>query len=173
MSSGEHRFVQQLQAAFLRGDPLAAGKQLEQTNVTFLARMYGYFLNGDLEAVLDGLDEQVDWHVAGPSTIPFTGHVRGRSEVRRLLEQGMAPLERHEIEVEELVAQGEFVTLVAYERGLYQLTGLPYEGYWVQLFTIRDQKIVRFREYFDSAIFTGTAEQIPQGEKSAMALANA
>jgi ketosteroid isomerase-like protein len=153
MSQPPVPFIQQVQAAFLRGDPLASGKHAELDNIAVLTDLYGHFLRGDLDAVIAGLDEEVDWQVDGPPTLPFAGCTRGRAQVRRLLEKGEAALERHDVVVEEVVAQGELVTVVAHERGRYQPTGQPYEGHWVQLFTIRSGKVAAFREFFDSAIF--------------------
>src|SRR5215831_10992852 len=80
--------------AFHRGDPDVHRKQAEQANVRRLAdELYAAFLRGDLEALLAGLAEDVDWQVVGPPSIPFAGTVRGREAVRELLTKAFATLE--------------------------------------------------------------------------------
>jgi hypothetical protein len=55
-------FSDQVRAAFRRGDPNATDKQVKSNNVEFWIRLYGNYLQGDLEGLLANLADDVDWH---------------------------------------------------------------------------------------------------------------
>jgi ketosteroid isomerase-like protein len=143
--------LEQFQEAFERGDPQVDRKQTEQENIRHLRRLYDAFLRGDLAGLLEGLVEDVDWHVVGAPAIPFAGAARGREQVAQLLGKGVEVLAEQKPEVLEVIAQGELVTVIGRETGRWRPTGLPYEGHWVHVFTFRDGKVATFREYLDSA----------------------
>jgi uncharacterized protein len=148
-----HPMVHQVQDAFERGDPHVLHKQAEQGNVRHLQRMYDAFLRGDLPALLDGMAEDIDWQVVGPAAIPFAGSARGRQQVADLLRNAFGVLDEQRPSVRDVVAQGDQVIVVGHETGLYKPTGAPYEVEWVQVFTFRDGRLVKFREYCDSQPF--------------------
>jgi uncharacterized protein len=143
--------LQSVVDAFHRGDPDVHRKQAEQANVRLLAdELYAAYLSGDLEALLAGLAEDVDWQVVGPPSIPFVGAARGREAVRQLLLKGFEALEDQEPEVLDVAAQGDTVIVLAREKGRFKATGRTYEVHWVQVFTFRDGQVVKFREYADT-----------------------
>ncbi len=118
--------LQSVVDAFHRGDPDVHRKQAEQANVRRLAdELYSSFLSGDLDALLAGLAEDVDWQVIGPPSIPFAGTVRGRAAVRELLTKAFATLEEQKPEVLDVVAQGDTVMVLAKEKGRFKPTGRP------------------------------------------------
>jgi uncharacterized protein len=49
-----------------------------------------------------------------------------------------------------VVAQGDVVVIVAHERGRFRESGRPYALHWVQIFTLRDGRVARFRQICDS-----------------------
>ena len=51
----------------------------------------------------------------------------------------------------EFIAQGDQVAVVGSYRGRAKTTGQRFETVWTMVFTIRDGKIARFREFTDSA----------------------
>jgi ketosteroid isomerase-like protein len=151
--------LQSVVDAFHRGDPDVHRKQAEQANVRRLADdMYAAFLRGDLDALLAGPAEDVDWQVVGPPSIPFAGAVRGRKAVRGLLEKSFATLEDQMPEVLDVAAQGDAVMVLARETGRFKPTGRTYEVHWVQVFTFRGGKVVKFREYADTAAMLQAVE---------------
>ena len=56
-----------------------------------------------------------------------------------------------EFDPREFVAQGDEVIAVGHYRAKTKRTGQMVEADWAMLFTIRDGKIARFREFTDSA----------------------
>jgi uncharacterized protein len=60
-------------------------------------------------------------------------------------------LETQQFEPRQFIAQDDTVVVLGHERHRVKSTGRSYEGEWVQVFTLRDGKVVKYREYFDTA----------------------
>jgi uncharacterized protein len=136
---------------FQRDDPDAAAKTTEQANLQVIQRLYEAFMRRDVVALLDGMSEDVEWNIAGPAEVPFTGAVRGRGEVARVLQKSFATVQDQQPEVRQVIAKEDIVTVHGHERGIHQPSGKPYETSWVHVFTLRDGKVAKFHEEFDHA----------------------
>jgi ketosteroid isomerase-like protein len=141
----------QVYIAFLRGDDLATEKHAEMNNVEVIKDAYDAFVQGDADKLLALMDEDIDWHIAGPDSISFAGSNRGRNAVRRVLEKSFATVKNQQPEVRDVIAQGDTVTVIGHERGQCSTNNQEYESYWIHVFTLRDGKIIKFREYLDTA----------------------
>jgi uncharacterized protein len=144
-------FLNELHAAFVRGDTEIAQKKTESANVETIQRLYEAFFLRDLNAVLQGLEEDVDWHIAGPEAVPFAGACRGRLNVAEVLRKSFATVADQRPVINDVIAQGDTVTVIGREQGRCQPNGNPYEGFWIHVFTLREGKVAKFREYFDTA----------------------
>ena len=133
----------------------------EAENVETVRRMYDAFERGDLAAVVDLLDEDIDFKFQGPKEIPYTGAFLGRENVKKFFESVSEHVEGEAFNVQEFIASGDRVVVVGDERMRVKATGLAFEMEWADVFTLRDGKIVRFREYAD----TGAMLKAYRGEK--------
>jgi ketosteroid isomerase-like protein len=140
---------QEVVAVFHRDDASAFAKINEQANLQIVQRLYDAFLGRDVAALLGDLDEDVEWNIAGPEEVPFTGAVRGRHEVANVLQKSFATVSDQRPEVRRVSAEGDTVTVFGFERGNHQPTGNPYEVTWTHVFTLRDGKVVKFHEEFE------------------------
>jgi uncharacterized protein len=122
----------------------------EEENVQAVQQMYAAFGRGDLSALLTGFADDVDWQVAGPTDIPICGSRQGREEVAQFFQALGAALETQQFEPQEFIAQGDKVVVLGHERHRVKSTGRIHEGDWVQVFTLHDGKVVRYREYVDT-----------------------
>jgi ketosteroid isomerase-like protein len=156
----EAGLADQVYTAFLRGDDSATEKVAELNNVRVVKATYDAFLQGDVEALLAAMDDDIDWHIVGPASIPFAGQRRGKSEVRLALQKAYATVKNQQPEVHDVIAQGDTITVIGHERGQCTANDNNYHSFWVHVFTINEGKISRFREYLDTAAladaFTGT-----------------
>jgi ketosteroid isomerase-like protein len=134
-----------------RNDAGAPAPIAEQGNVQLIQRLYDAFLRRDVVALLDGMDEDVEWRIDGPAEIPFTGAARGHGEVVRVLQKSFATVQDQQPEVRKVSAEGDTVTVHGFERGTHKPTGNPYETSWVHVFTLREGKVVKFHEEFEHA----------------------
>lgn len=123
----------------------------EQQNVTLVQQSYAAFSRGDIQAIVNACSDQVEWRTPKPEGVPFGGDYRGRDQVARFF----AELNQHEeitrFEPREYVAQGDRVVALGSYACKARATGRKAESDWVHVFTIRNGKIVRFQEYFDTA----------------------
>jgi len=150
-----NHFINQLRSAYETGDENAAAKTIEAANVELVQKLYRTVTAGDFEGFLASLAEDVEFENIGPSVIPFSGRWRGRSEVGAATKRNFAVVEDQCPEVLTLVAQGDTVIIVAREQGRIRSTGRKYDMHWVQMFTLRNGQVVRFRQIFDSAVMVG------------------
>ena len=141
----------QVYTAFLRGDDLATEKQTELDHVKVVQEAYDAFIQGDADKLLAAMDDDIDWHISGPDSIPFAGRCRGKGEVRAALQKAFATLKHQQPEVRDVIAQGDTVTVIGHERGQCSANDKGYESYWIHVFRLKDGKISRFREYLDTA----------------------
>jgi ketosteroid isomerase-like protein len=123
----------------------------EQENVRLVQQAYECFGRGDVQGVLNSLSEQVEWQTPKPEGVPFGGEYRGRQGVARFF----ADLKQHDeitrFEPREFIAQGDRVVACGVYACTVRATGRKMESEWVHLFTIRNGKVVRFQEHFDTA----------------------
>ena len=125
----------------------------ERENVRTVRRLYAcFFGQGDIPGTLVLLTEDVEWWLAGPREIlPWAGSRRGREQVGRFLAAFSETLEIQAFEPRTFVAQGETVVVLGRELARVKPTDRICETEWVIVFTLRDGKIARFRQYHDSA----------------------
>jgi ketosteroid isomerase-like protein len=57
------------------------------------------------------------------------------------------------------------VVVIARESGRFRPSGHPYETHWVQIFTLRDGKIARFRQICDGSTLIDT--EVPHSGSAA------
>ena len=125
----------------------------EPENVRTVRRLYAcFFGQGDIPGALSLLTEDVEWCLAGPGEIlPWAGTWHGRQQVGRFLVAFPETLEIQAFEPREFIAHGDTVVVLGRELARVKATDRLCETEWVMVFTLRDGKIARFRQYHDSA----------------------
>jgi ketosteroid isomerase-like protein len=129
---------------------------MSQENVELVRRAFAAFNRGGAEAVIsEGFwSPEVVWD-ASPSGIPgLAGVYRGYDEVRSFFEDDWFqafPFEEWEIEVDELIDNGDQVVAMSRQRGRGVTSGAAGELELAQICTVRDGEIVRVETYLDRA----------------------
>ena len=123
----------------------------EQDNTQLVQSMFDAFLKGDVPGVLDKLTEDVEWRLAGPTEVTYAGIRRGRDQVAQVFKVLGEASEFEQFELQDYIAQGDKVVVLGHERQRVKATGLTVENDFAMVFTIRDGKIARFRNYEDTA----------------------
>ena len=126
---------------------------MESRNVEVVQNAYAAFLRGDVEGVLALVDDNVDWHgVKGTEGVaPHSGPRKGRAAVQEFFRQVAESTEFTRFEPREFIAQGDQVAVVGEYSARVKGTGRSIASDWVMVFTLRDGRVVRFREWTDSA----------------------
>ncbi|MHC5544207.1 nuclear transport factor 2 family protein [Singulisphaera rosea] len=148
------RFIEGIGHAFRHGDPEFDRKKTEARRVGFVQEVYRNLALGKLEAAFDHLDDEVELEITGQSHFPFLGYWRGRAEVGEAIRKNFGMIEDQHPEVHTVVAQGDTVVVIARERGKLPSRQLFYDLQWVQLFTFRDDRVIRIREIVDGYSLT-------------------
>jgi uncharacterized protein len=112
---------------------------------------YAAFGRRDIPALLDLVAEEVDWKEVCPESLPYSGLRRTPAEVA----QFFADLNQAEdvtvFEPREFIEAGESVTVLGYAETIVRDTKQKVQSEWVQIFTVRNGKITRWRGFFDTA----------------------
>jgi ketosteroid isomerase-like protein len=125
----------------------------EARNTQAVKDCYAAFLRGDVNTILNALDDLVEWHavIGTEGVAPHAGVRRGKPAVAEFFGQVAKGIAFDQFEPQEFVAQGDAVVAIGKYRGKTLPNGGPFNTTWTMIFNFRDGKIVRFREYTDSA----------------------
>lgn len=109
----------------------------------------------------DLLTESTEWWAAGPREIlPWAGTVRGREAIARWFKTLNDTMEYDQFEPFERIAQGDTVIVLYHGSGRAKSTGRPFESDIVRIYTIRDGKIIRVRNYYDTASYVSALREV-------------
>ncbi|MFL6238477.1 MAG: nuclear transport factor 2 family protein [Actinomycetes bacterium] len=116
-------------------------------NAAVINNAYAAFGRGDIPAVIDLVDDKVDW--SSPATLPQGGHFEGKGGVGQFFQGLGAAWDSLSLNVESVSDAGSDLVI-----GLVHLDGKRKDGSAsgygaTHVFTVRDGKIARFREYTD------------------------
>ena len=124
----------------------------ERENTAVVQQAYSNFKTGNIQALLDQLSDNVTWQLPEIEGVPLAGKRTGRDGVGDFFATLARDQEVLEFEPREAVAQGDKVVSLGDYKWRVKETGREFETDFVHVFTIRDGKIVAFREHFDSAV---------------------
>ena len=121
------------------------------TPVDIVRRFYDALGRGDVPAILSTLDAQVEWTEA--ERFPYySGTWRGPQAV---LDNLLVPIARDwdgfSATAADFVAQGGRVVALGQYTGTYKRTGRSMAAAFAHVWTVRDEKIVSFVQYTDTA----------------------
>jgi len=123
----------------------------EQQNTQVVQDAYAAFKRGDVASVVAKLAGNVEWYIPGEGLYPQAGLYRGPDAVAGFFAKLGASTDFDAFEPREYTAQGDRVIASGYYHGKSKATGRSFESEWCMAFTIQNGKIVRFREYTDTA----------------------
>jgi|SRR5215211_1021881 len=121
---------------------------MSQENVENIRRAYAAFARGDVDAVLEFLDQEVDWH---PAIAPIMGveTLRGRETVKRFLTrdlfEGFDRFRAEPLSVEDL--SSDYVLVMVRYAGRGENSGIELDQTFATLFEMRDGLAVTMRDY--------------------------
>jgi ketosteroid isomerase-like protein len=122
---------------------------MSQENVEIVRRLWQAFMDGGLGDLMEYFDREVNWRAmeGAPDDV---GEMNGRDAVRRYLQDWLDTFEDiTSVPVELLDGGGDHVVAMIHVTGRARLSGIETELRYAVVYTIRDGKIVRGREYAD------------------------
>jgi hypothetical protein len=123
----------------------------EQENVRIVQEGYAAFGRGDIAAALSNYADDVDWAMPGsPDVIPYAGQRHGRDGVAQFYSTFAQTEEVEQMELQDFMAQGDKVAVFGHYKGRVKSTTRSYTKDFIHVITLRDGKVVKFREYVAS-----------------------
>jgi ketosteroid isomerase-like protein len=123
----------------------------DSNNTAIIQRAYQQFQNGDIDAVVATLDDNVDWTLPKIEGVRISGQHRGHADVRRFFEMLSADQDVMTFEPREFATNDDTVVAIGEYRWRVKATGKEYGSSFVHAFTFRDGRVIRFREFMDTA----------------------
>ena len=122
---------------------------MSQENVEAAKRGYEAFARGDIDAILEAMDPEVEEH--NPPEVPEAAIHRGREAVRRDWEQTLDLFDDFSIDVEDFFDAGDEVVVYLRYVGRARGSSADIEAVMAHVLTFRDGKVIRLRQFFDRA----------------------
>jgi ketosteroid isomerase-like protein len=121
---------------------------MSQENVEIVRNMAAAFNRGDLDAWSEGLADDID-HRAVEGALDDPGPILGKEAVRAYMQDWLDLFNDLKVEPTELIDAGEDqVVAVSRISGRAKLSGVETDLTYAAVYTIRDGKIARGREYW-------------------------
>jgi ketosteroid isomerase-like protein len=128
-------------------------------NVTIVREFFDTLGRGDLPGVIEFVGEEVDWQSpvtrTHPPEIPWSWVRRTKQEVASFFKELGQNVKPEGFELFKISSEDDRVVVEGKNRGTVRKNGRIYEHDWVMIFSIRENKIVRFRHYYDTADLVG------------------
>lgn len=121
------------------------------TSVDIVRRSYDAFARDDMDGVLADMHPDIEWHQA--QGLPHGGLYHGLDEVKRNI---FDPLDdewwdEFTATPDEFLDAGDEVVVIGRYRGRAKGTGKSLDVPFVHVWTLRDEKAIRFRQFLDTA----------------------
>lgn len=131
------------------------------SNLDAVRRSYEAFARGDLDGVVADMDPEIEWHQA--QGLPHGGLYRGLAEVRAAIFDPLAAewWEEFGAEPDELLDAGEEVVVIGRYRGRAKGAGKELDVPYVHVWSFRDGRAWRFRQYLDTAGWNDALSDFP------------
>ena len=132
----------------------------EQQNTEIVRQAYAAFGSGNIPALLELVDDDIEWHavIGAAPHVPTAGKRHGKQAVAEFFRVLSQTVEFSRFEPREFIAQGDQVVVLGSYEGRAKATGRTFAEEWAMVDTIRNGKIVRFREYVNTAAMNAAFE---------------
>lgn len=115
------------------------------------SRIYEAFARGDVPAVLATLAPDVSWTEA--EGFPYAGTYTGPDAVLKNVFMRLGTeWEPFTVEPRELIADGDTVATLGQYGGTYKATRKSFSAPFAHVWSLRNGKVVRFRQFTDTAV---------------------
>jgi ketosteroid isomerase-like protein len=125
----------------------------EAQNTQVIKDAYAAFQRGDVKTILDSLDDNVVWQgvIGTEGVLPQSGVRQGRAAVAEFFKQVADTTDFTEFTPQTFVAQGDIVVALGRYSAKLKPSGGTMSSSWVMVFTLKNGKVIDFKEYSDSA----------------------
>jgi hypothetical protein len=123
-----------------------------QENIKIVQKLYEAFGRRDIPAILEMLSEDVEWGEPENPFNPAGGTRYGHPGFMEWINIGREAEDILILEPRKFLSDQDSVAVYGHMKCLAKPTGKTYESDFVHLVTIKDGKIIKFQEFFDTYI---------------------
>jgi len=123
----------------------------ERNNTAIAREAYDKFKKGDIQALLTLMSDDIIWELPEIEDVPIAGSRSGQAAVGEFFAMVARDQDVIVFEPREFVAEGDKVVALGHYQWRVRDTDREFATDFVHIFTIRNGKIVAFREHFDTA----------------------
>jgi hypothetical protein len=124
----------------------------QNENIKIVHNLYSSFADKNIKAILAMLSPDVEWGEPSNPFNPAGGTRYGHQGFLEWVNIGKQNEDILILEPQKMLADSETVAVLGYMKCLAKPTGKIYESDFVHIIVIRDRKIVKFQEFFDTYI---------------------
>jgi ketosteroid isomerase-like protein len=124
----------------------------EEENEETVRAAYAAYLRADLAAVLNICSEDTEWRACGPpERLPYAGLHSGRAAVARYFAILDDAEESDNLVPREFITTSDRVIVFGEYSARVNANGRRFATEFVHIFTLRDGRIIKFCDYYDTA----------------------
>jgi len=126
----------------------------EHRNLTLTRQFHDAVISGQAVLAWGMLSDDIEWWVAGPRTmLPFSGTWLGPDGVAEFFRILVETMRYDKMELVEYIVGGDSVAAIFVGEGIARSTGKSFHSQIMRLYTVKDGKIVRVRNFYDTAAY--------------------
>ena len=119
-------------------------------NIQIVKDVYKNFGEKNIPGILSYFDEEVVWERPGAPDIPFCGTFNGHEGMIKFLTLVLQNVKLDSFIPKQFLSNGDTVVVMGEDTAKAIPTGKSYSTHWIQVFVLKDQKIVLGRAYIDT-----------------------
>ncbi|HUS03545.1 MAG TPA: nuclear transport factor 2 family protein [Chitinophagaceae bacterium] len=97
------------------------------------------------------MSDSIEWWVPGPKNIlPFAGMWKGVEGLNEFSSQLGKTMRYDKVEIREYIIDGDKISAIFWGEGIAISTGKPFHSEILRLYTFKDGKIIKVRNYYDT-----------------------
>jgi len=124
----------------------------EADNIKVIQEAYAAFGRGDVQAILDRLDENIVWQgvYGAASNVPMAGERRGKPAVAEFFKLVATHVNFTTFEPKEFVATGDKVVTLGHYTAKTS-ANKEFDSDFAMVFTLSNGKVTKFQEFLNTA----------------------
>jgi ketosteroid isomerase-like protein len=126
--------------------------ETRQNNVDLVLKLYDAFSKREIDKILEMLCDDVEWGEPENPYNPAAGTRKGHNGFLEWLNIGKEVEDVLIMEPKKFLTNNDSVAVIGYIKCLAKPTGKIYESDFVHHICIKDNKIYKFQEFFDTYI---------------------
>ena len=119
-------------------------------NIQIVQDVYKNFGQRNVPGVLAHFDKNVVWMRPDASEIPFCGTYNGHEGMIKFLTLVSQTIKMTSFVPRQFLGNGDTVVVMGEDSANVVSTGKSYTTHWIQVFVLKDKKVVQGRAYIDT-----------------------